>query len=116
ARDGAEATDGARTGRVGLDRDESAGEGPQSPLRDGHGVGHGLAALPGGRTGTGVSPFGVVPLPQVLPAEQGGADDDGTGGRRAGARGGGAGNEHGSDLPRAAGDEKRTRGRDSGQG
>ena len=57
-------------GRAGLDRDEDAGEGPQPALRDGQGLRRGRAALPGRRTGAGLSAVGAVPASEVRPAEK----------------------------------------------
>ena len=105
---------GAR--RAGLDRDEGAGEGPQPPLRDGQRLRGRRAALPERRAGAGLPAVGVVPLPQVRPAEQGGAGDGGGRGPGGAAGGGGAGDEHAPDRARATGDGKRAASRDPGQG
>src|SRR5262249_24423815 len=56
----------------------------------------GSAALPGRRTGCRGAPVGVVPVPQVRPAEQGG---DGDGRRRTGGCAG-RGRERRLDAPR----------------
>ena len=71
---------------------KTPGEGPQPPLRDGQRLRRRRAALPERRAGAGLPAVGGVPLPQVRPAEQGGAGD-----RRGGGRGAGAG--HGRSAP-----------------
>ena len=54
---------------------KTPGEGPQPPLRDGQRLRRGRAALPERRAGAGVPAVGLVSLPQVRAAEQGGLDD-----------------------------------------
>jgi hypothetical protein len=76
-------------GRAGLDRDEVPGEGPDPPLRDSQRTRAGCGALPARGAGAGWTAVGLVPLPQVCPAEPAGAGD----GVRAGP-GNAAGNGH----------------------
>ena len=51
---------------------KAPGEGPQPPLRDGQRLRRRRAALPGRRAGAGLPAVGVVPVPQVRPAEPAG--------------------------------------------
>ena len=55
-------------GRAGLDRDEGAGEGPQSPLRDGQRPRGRPAAVPRRRAGAGVPAVDRLPAAQVCAA------------------------------------------------
>ena len=100
--DGADQTDEGHARRTRLDRDEIPGEGPQPPIRDGRRFRGGFAALPGRRVRAGVPAVGVVSLPEVRPAEQGGADGRGAGDR---------GVAGGDGLGLLAGDSRESRGR-----
>ena len=72
-----------------------------------NGLARGRAALPGRRAGAGVPAVGVVPLPQVRPAEPEGGGDRGGRGPGGGGGGGGTGDEHAPDRARATGDGER---------
>ena len=72
---GAGEADAAGPRRIGLDRDEGPGKGPQSPLRNGQRPGRRRAALLARRAGRGLPAVGLVPLQQIRAAAQAGSLD-----------------------------------------
>ncbi len=103
---GAGQVDEAHARRVGLDRDEDSGEGPQPPLRDGQGLRRRRAALFERRGGARVSAIGHVPVAKTRASAQ-----------RAGAGGflarvGTVGRYHRHDVGHDPGDRRGSRGRE----